>query len=163
MINGKGNIDELDSEINKFTSEAKKDLDFISLSISQTISSLSPSQNISLMKAHSKSLINNPSLNSASVNSFVRIIQDYLSRLNTSYDASLHHLKFQTKSNSITTSDSEMEPLISNCFEIEKHCTLTQIREQRSKISVSCIQKEKIIVENDACEEKVKRMGEETK
>ncbi|CAI2358998.1 unnamed protein product [Moneuplotes crassus] len=154
--------EELDAEVEYFISDAKQIFESIGTKISISSYSLCPHNWPGSQFPGCDPVENKCSISSSSVNDFTSYIGEFISKLNTSYETALHLLKNQNKSSSPLVSDEEMKPLIDNCFGIEKHLVMAQIREQRSKISLNCIQKDNIVTEHDATEEKVKAMEKST-
>jgi hypothetical protein len=119
---------ELIKEINVFTSELQNTLDGIGENISDSVNRFMPQ--------NSNEFSHNIKVSQKSVEAVVNQISDFCDKLTKTHDMSLNLLKSQNKQFSFVKEE-EMHPLIETTFDIEKHCIYTQIRELRSKISLS--------------------------
>ena len=101
--------DKLDHEISQFTLKTKTILENIGNSIYQTIEHLSPNSDlIRILDA------SNCSINSSGISDFIEIISNFISKLTSTYDTSLHSLKSLQTSISPFKNSPEMTHLISN-------------------------------------------------
>ena len=101
--------DKLDTEISQFTLKTKTILENIGNSIYQTIEHLSPNSDlIRILDA------SNCSINSSGISDFIEIISNFISKLTSTYDTSLHSLKSLQTSISPFKNSPEMTHLISN-------------------------------------------------
>lgn len=149
----------LENNIEEFNLSMKETLDQIGTSITEMISLFLPDSSYSKEAVSKYENIQKVSM--SGVETFSNSVSAFVNKLLTVHDSKLHELKLSNKK-STNNDDKDMQPLINSAFEVEKHFLCTQIREMRSKISLSCIKNNKVVTESDANEEKVKMMSENT-
>lgn len=146
----------LDQSVSAFTEQLKNTLDTMGTSIVKAIADFLPDDPELVTQNPNKISIEN-------IEEFTNQISNFLTKLNTIHDNKVHELKLSIIGNkSVEANNSEMTPLISSAFDVEKHLLCTQIREMRSKISLNCIKTNKIVVENESSEKSILNLAKNT-
>jgi hypothetical protein len=152
-------IEDLHKEVKEFNDTINWTLEFIGNTVVEMAESLIPKNAVNRSDSQIKHF---QKISMNLVTEFSSLMSKFCNKLTTVHDLKMQELKNHGNESPISA-DKEMKPMIESTYDIEKHYLWTQIRELRSKISLKLIKSNKIVVEKDANEERIKELNLKTR